>query len=152
MDVPIKYKTIGLASGSFICGLTKLWRIGGRWGRLERVPYTLALNDLSTCTSAILVVPKNCNVGLPRILSSANARGFSSRSNLDFPLGVDVTEGFPRSPDTAGTVSRERVKLRPSRTMYESESSSAPRYNKRWFATVDVDAFDASADIAEIHE
>lgn len=111
--------------------------------------YTLALNDPSICTSAIFVVPKNCSVGLPRILSSANASGFSSRSILDFPLGVDVTVGFPRSPRTE---SNARVKLKPSRTMYESGSSSAPRYSRRWFVAVDVDAFVASVNIVEIHE
>ena len=116
------------------------------------MPYTFALNDPSTCTSAIFVVPKNCNVGLPRILSSANANGFSSRFNLDFPLGVDVTVGFPRSPETNGSESKASVKLRPSRTMYESGSSSAPRYSRRWLVTVDVDAFDASVSILEIHE
>ena len=111
--------------------------------------YTFALNDPSTCTSVIFVVPKNCKVGLPRILSSASASGFSSRSSLDFPLGVDVTFGFPRSPGANGEESKARVKLRPSRTMYESGSSSAPRYSRRWFVTVDVDAFDASVSIAE---
>jgi len=116
------------------------------------VTYTFALKDPSTCTSVIFVVPKNCNVGLPRILSSAKASGFSSRSNLDFPLGVDVTVGFPRSPGVDGTQSRARVKLRPSRTMYESGSSSAPRYSRRWFITVDVDAFEAPVNIAGIHE
>ena len=117
---------------------------------VRRITYTFALNDPSTCTSAIFVVPKNCNVGLPRILSSANASGFSRISNLDFPLGVDVTVGFPRCPELGDTESRSSVKLRPSRTMYESGSSSAPRYNRRWFATVDVDAFDASASIVGI--
>lgn len=118
---------------------------------VEKVSYTFALNDPSTCTSAILVVPKNCNVGLPRILSSANASGFSSRFSLDFPLGVDVTVGFPRSPETDGAESRVRVKLRPSRTMYESGSSSEPRYSRRWFVAVDVDAFDASVNILEFY-
>lgn len=112
--------------------------------------YTFALNDLSTCTSAIFVVPRNCKVGLPRILSSANANGFSSRFDLDFPLGVDVRLVFPRSPDADEAESRVRVKLRPSRTMYESGSSSAPRYSRRWFATTDVDtAFDVSVSIFE---
>lgn len=96
------------------------------------------------CTSAIFVVPRNCKVGLPRILSSANANGFSSRSNLDFPLGVDVEVEFPES--------KVRVKLRPSRTMYESGSSNAPRYSRRWFVTIDVDAFDASSSIVGTHE
>ena len=118
---------------------------------VEKVPYTFALNDPSTCTSEILVVPKNCNVGLPRILSSANASGFSSRFSLDFPLGVDVTVEFPRSPETDDAESRVRVKLRPSRTMYESGSSSEPRYSRRWFIAVDVDAFDASVNILEVH-
>jgi len=36
--------------------------------------------------------------------------------------------------------------------MYESGSSSAPRYSKRWLVTVDVDAVDASFDIVEVHE
>ena len=112
--------------------------------------YTFALNEPSTCTSVIFVVPKNCNVGLPRILSSASASGFSSRSNLDFPLGVDVTFGYPRSPGADGTESRARVKLRPSRTMYESGSSSAPRYSKRWLVVVDVDAPAASVEIIGI--
>jgi hypothetical protein len=89
--------------------------------------YTFALNDPSTCTSAIFVVPKNCNVGLPRMLSSANANGFSNRSNLDFPLGVDVTVKFPPSPDADVAELSVRVKLRPSRTIYESGSSNAPR-------------------------
>lgn len=123
---------------------------GGEGG--WRVTYTFALNDPSTCTSAIFVVPKNCNVGLPRMLSSASANGFSSRSNLDFPLGVDVTLGFPRSPGADGTESRARVKLRPSRTMYESGSSSAPRYSRRWLVMVDVDAFVTSVDIIETHK
>lgn len=107
--------------------------------------YTLALNDLSTRTSEIFVSPKNCNVGLPRILSSANASGFSSRSKVDFPLGVDGTVEF-----LDGVESRERVKLTPSRTMYESGSSSAPRYSRRWFATAEVDAFDAPTNIVEV--
>lgn len=119
-----------------------------RW----RATYTFALNDPSTCTSAIFVVPRNCKVGLPRILSSANASGFSNRSNLDFPLGVDVTAELPRSPDADGAESRVRVKLRPSRTMYESGSSSAPRYSRRWLATIDVDAFDVSVSIVETRE
>lgn len=123
---------------------------GGEGG--WRVTYTFALNDPSTCTSAIFVVPKNCNVGLPRMLSSASANGFSSRSNLDFPLGVDVTLGFPRSPGADGTESRARVKLRPSRTIYESGNSSAPRYSRRWLVMVDVDAFVTSVDIIETHE
>ena len=116
--------------------------------------YTFALNDPSRCTSAILVVPKNCSVGLPRILSSANANGFSSRSNFDLPLGVDVMLGFPRSPGADGTASRARVKLRPSRIMYESGSSSPPRYSRRWLIrAVDVDAFaGVSTSIVEIHE
>lgn len=100
----------------------------------------------------MLVVPKNCNVGLPRMLSSANASGFSSKSNLDFPFGVDVTVEFPRSPGKDDTESRARTKLRPSRTMYESGSSSAPRYSRRWPTTADVDAFNASANMVEIHE
>lgn len=124
--------TIGLVCGTLREGLG--------------VSYTLALNDLSTCTSEIFVPPRSCNVGLPRILSSANASGFSSRSNLDFPLGVDVTVEFPD-----GTESRARVKLRPSRTVYESGSSSAPRYSRRWLVTTDVDAFDAPVNIVEIH-
>jgi len=120
-------------------------------GEVEKVPYTFALNDPSTCTSVILVAPKNCNVGLPRILSSAKASGFSSRFNLDFPLGVDVTVGSPRSPEEDGVESRVTVKLSPSRTMYESGSSSEPRYSRRWFVAVDVDAFDASVNILEVH-
>ena len=83
------------------------------------------------------------------MLSSANASGFSNRFDLDFPFGVNVTVWFPRSPETDGTESRARVKLRPSRTMYESGSSSAPRYSRRWLVTVNVDA---SVDIFEIHE
>jgi hypothetical protein len=126
--------------------------VEGREGGVEKVPYTFALNDPSTCTSVIFVVPKNCNVGLPRILSSANASGFSNRFNLDFPLGVDVTVGFPRSPEADGAESKSRVKLRPSRTMYESGSSSAPRYSRRWLVAVDVDALDASFDMFEIYE
>lgn len=118
---------------------------------VKRITYTFALNDPSTHTSAIFAVPRNCNVGLPRILSRANASGFSRRSNLDFPLGVDVTARFPRCPESEDTESRTRVKLRPSRTMYESGSSSAPRYNKRWFAAVDVDAVDASVSIVGNH-
>jgi len=117
-------ETVESTSGSSACRFC-----GVTVGR--RVTYTFALNDPSTCTSAIFVVPKNCNVGLPRMLSSANANGFSSRSNLDFPLGVDVTVGFPRSPGIDGAESKARVKLRPSRTMYESGSSSAPRYSRR---------------------
>jgi len=139
-----------LATGAFVRPSARttvdMWWKGKR---LEKATYTLALNDPSTCTSAIFVVPKNCSVGLPRILSSANANGFSSRSNLDFPLGVDVTVRFPRSP---GAESRARVKLRPSRTMYESGSSSAPRYSSRWLVAIDVDAFPASVNIVRIHE
>ena len=125
---------------------------GERGGGVKKVSYTFALNDPSTYTSAIFVVPKNCNVGLPRMLSSANASGFSSRFSLDFPLGVEVTVRFPCSPEIDCTESKARVKLRPSRTMYESGSSSAPRYSRRWLVTVDVDAFGASANIFEIHE
>ena len=110
------------------------------------VSYTLALNDPSTCTSEIFVSPRSCNVGLPRMLSSANASGFSSSSKLDFPFGVDVIVEFPD-----GTESRERVKLRPSRTICESGSSSAPRYSRRWPVAADVDAFDAPVNIVEIH-
>ena len=116
------------------------------------MPYTFALNDPSTCTSAIFVVPMNCNVGLPRVLSSASANGFSSRFSLDFRLGVKVTVGFPRSPEIDCMESKARVKLRPSRTMYESGSSSAPRYSRRWLVTVNVDAFGVSTNIFEIYE
>jgi len=130
-------------SGSPVCRTDRLTVVA---------TYTFALNDPSTCTSVIFVVPKNCNVGLPRILSSANASGFSSRSNFDFPLGVDVTLGFPRSPGPDGTESRARVKLRPSRTRYESGSSSAPRYSSRWLVVVDVDAFIAPVNIIEVQE
>ena len=114
--------------------------------------YTFALNEPSTYTSVIFVVPKNCNVGLPLILSSANASGFSSRSSFDFPLGVDVTLEFPRSPGIDGTESRARVKLSPSRTMYESGSSSAPRYSRRWLVMIDVAAFVALVNIIEVYE
>ena len=141
MNVPTKAR-VELMSGIFVLSEGVARYV------VKGITYTLALNDPSTCTSAIFVVPKNCNVGLPRILSSANASGFSRRSNFDFPLGVDVTAGFPELDDTE---SRARVKLRPSRAMYESGSSSAPRYSRRWFATVDVDAFDASRSIVGIH-
>ena len=143
-------ETIELVLGSFVCRSGGVVAIGGSGVRDRRVTYTFALNDPSTCTSSIFAVPKNCNVGLPRILSSANANGFSNRSSLDFPLGVDVTLGFPRSPSADGTESRARVKLRPSRTMNESGNSSAPRYSRRWLVAVDVDAFVVSVNIIGI--
>lgn len=82
-------------------------------------------------TSLSFTVPMNLKLGLLRILSNANAKGFSSRSkpNLCF-VALDVTVRL-ELVSLNGEWPKRAEKVSPSRSSNESGRDIAPRYSRR---------------------